>query len=168
MNTRGQAYSSFKLLIAAIVAVAILAILIPILMSIVVPGNDIQTVTAQMINNQSPQPGAISSSQTVNFASNSNLASSAIVGNSGLTSDQICLHKGDHASRETIEVRGSSLMNVGPDLDMKVSVMCNRANALMDSLQELGYDIQFNGQDGFCNCQLETTQKCCVAILKYA
>ena len=168
MNKTGQAYSAFRLLIAAIVAVAILAILITIIVDIPIPGNDIQTVTTQMVQNQLPQPGTIKTSNQVNFASGSNLASSTLVGTSGLSEDQICLHKGDHVNSAAIEVRGSSLMNAGQDLQVKVAVSCNRANELMNTLQDYGEDIEFGGQDGVCNCNFDTTQKCCVVILKYA
>ncbi len=147
---------------------AILAILINIIINIEPPGSDIQDVTTQMIQGQAPLPGTIKTSNRVTFGSQSNLASSALVGNSGLSAEQICLHKGDHAGNAAIEIRGNSLMNTGQDLQVKVAVTCNRANDLMQSLEDYGEDTDFGGQNGICNCDFDSAQNCCAVILKYA
>ena len=175
MNNSGQAYSAFKLLIAAIVAVAILAILIPILMNIVIPGNDIQTVTTQMIQKQKDMPGGLDTQGPVKFSPGTNLAPSALVGNSGLSADQICLHKGELADRTELEVVGNTIMHSGTsEVRTSVSVTCNRSNVLVNSINEMGLfdsDIEFDGTVGVCNCPIDSdtaTQLCCVVILRYS
>ncbi len=172
MNSTGQAYSVFKLLIAAIVALAILAILIPIITNIVIPGNDIQTVSKQMIQEMSPMPGALKTSDPVIFKTGSNLAPSALAGSSGLAGDQICVHKGDFEDNDALSIQGSTIMNNSiSDIQVKVSVTCNASNQMIDSLEEMGLASDFDGDAGECSCPLDNSnasQKCCVVILKYA
>ena len=175
MNDRGQAYSVFRLLIAAIVAVAILAILIPIIMNIFPPGNDISAVTKQLVQKQEGMPGALDTSTEVIFKTGSSLAPSAIAGNTGLTAEQVCLHKGDFIDNEFIKVQGQTIMNVGSsDIQMKVSVICNQTNKILTSINELEIfqtELDFDGTDGICQCPIESdtaTQKCCAVMLRYS
>jgi len=172
MNRQGQAYSVFRLLIAAIVAVAILAILIPIILSIVVPGNEVQTVSKQLVQEMSPQPGAIKTSNSVIFRTESNLAPSALAAGSGLAADQICVHKGDFKDNDSLVVQGSTIMNNSPtDLQVKVSVMCNASNQMMGALEEMSMELDFDGDAGECGCPLDSstaTQKCCIVVLRYS
>ncbi len=170
MNQSGQAYSVFKLLIAAIIAVAILYILISIIGGINIFGSDVQTVAKQIIQKQVDMPGQLDTSTAAVFKAGTNLAPSALVGNSGLTPDQICLYKGDLVDNQAVEVTGSTLMQNGTtDLTVKISVMCHKANALVDALEEVGLPIDFGDTTtGTCGCNLDTPQKCCVVMLRFA
>lgn len=171
MNQSGQAYSVFKLLIAAIIAVAILSILISIIVNIIGPGTDVATIAKQEIEKQVSLPATLgTSSISASFNARTNLAPDALVGNSGLTPEQICLHKGDFSGNKALEVRGNTIMQNGPNnLKVKVSVMCHKANALLESLAQAKFEgIELNdGVDGTCGCDLTMTQKCCVVILRY-
>jgi len=171
LNQSGQAYSVFKLLIAAIIAVAILYILISIIGGINIFGSDVQTVAKQIIQKQVDMPGQLDTSTAAVFKSGTNLAPSALVGNSGLTPEQICLHKGELVDNIAVTVTGSTLMQNGTtDLTVKISVMCHKADALQAAIDEVGLttvDLD-DVSAGSCGCDLTTTQKCCVVILRFA
>jgi hypothetical protein len=172
LNQIGQAYSTFKLLIAAIVAVAILYILMSIIGIIPTIGGDIQTVTKQMVQKQAGMLGALDTSSPVSFNAGSNLAPSALVGNSGLSANQICINKGDMIENENLQVQGQTIANNGrTNLQVKVSVTCNLTKSLNDSLEEMGFELDWGDDDGNCECDLDdedATQKCCAVILRFA
>ncbi len=173
MNRKGQAYSTFKLLIAAIVAVAILYILMSIIGIIPTIGGDIQTSTKQMIQKQSTMPGALdTTSSPVSFGAGSNLAPSSLVGNSGLSTTQICLSLGDHFENENLSAQGFTIMNNGrTSVQVKVSVVCNSSNDLLGSLAEMGLQDTFEEGQATCGCALDDdteVQRCCAVILRYA
>jgi len=176
LNSRGQAYSTFKLLIAAIVAVAVLYILMSILGMIPNIGGDIGTTTRNMIQKQADSLGALETTPSaVSFNGGSNLAPSALVGTTGLSADQICLHKGDQVDNTNLEIQGKTLRNAGTNaLQVKVSVTCNYSKDLVSSLEEMGFDDVAgslnDSESGVCDCPLdeESNKKCCVVILKYA
>ena len=170
MNQSGQAYSVFKLLIAAIIAVAILYILISIIGGINIFGSDVQTVAKQIIQKQVDMPGQLDTSTAAIFKAGTNLAPSALVGNSGLTPEQICLHKGELVDNLAVTVTGSTLMQNGTtDLTVKVSVMCHKGDVLEDAVKETGFeDFLLNGTDGTCQDITSTAQKVCVVMLRFA
>lgn len=175
LNHTGQAYSTFQLLIAAIVAVAILYILMSILGIIPNLGGDIVTTTKNMIQKQADSPGSLERSAAVGFNPGSNLAPSTLIGNSGLSSDQVCINKGDFATNDKLVIHGKSLMNDGSTaVQVKVSVTCNYSKDLINSLEEIGFqdvaDTINDGETGVCDCPLDedSNKKCCVVILKYA
>jgi hypothetical protein len=174
MNSRGQAFSTFKLLIAAIVAIAILAILIPILTGLIIPGNEIQTVTKQLVQNQRVSPGELATSNDVIFKEGSSLAPSALSENTGMTADQVCLHLGTFAGNNVFNLQGKTIMNSGQDRTIRVSVMCHRSNQLLEALNELellSEEIEFDGEAGSCDCELDSdtdSQMCCAVILRHA
>ncbi len=180
MDSRGQAYSVFKLLIAAIVAVAVLYILLNIIIRVIPPGNNVQDVAAQMIGKQKDQPGQIDTSTSVTFGAGTSLASKALVGSSGLTKEQICLHKGDYVDNETLQVQGSTIMNAGTqNVTLKARVACDNSNELLETITPIEGELYFDTpetagpeSEGVCACDIvsgsTSTQLCCVVILKYA
>lgn len=68
---RGQAFDTFKLMIAAVVAVAILGILMGILSQLSLPTGNPQSVFQGLMSYCAQNPGAIKTSDTVNFKGNS-------------------------------------------------------------------------------------------------
>ena len=96
MNQQGQAYSTFKLLIAAIVAMAILAILIPIIMNVIglikaSPQDEAKSLLSDLVG----APGALKHTKEVVFESDSVLAASALAERLPLAKDQICMSTGE-------------------------------------------------------------------------
>ena len=92
MNREGQAFSAFQLLIAAIVAMAFLAILLPLLLNSAgffkaSPLNETKSLLSEMLL----APGAIKYTQDVVFENGDVLASSSLASGLPLNEDQICL-----------------------------------------------------------------------------
>lgn len=63
-GNKGQAFDTFKLMIAAVIAVAILGILLAILSGIIFPGQDPATMMKQQLQQATQYPGSIFVSQT--------------------------------------------------------------------------------------------------------
>jgi len=90
LNKKGQASSTFQLLIAAVVALAILGVLLNILG--VLPGlnKDPSSSTKTLLGTQVNNPGAESCTEAVTFTrSKSTLSAEGITINSGLDIDQV-------------------------------------------------------------------------------
>ncbi len=131
--------------------------------------NDVQQVARQIIQMQVDLPGQFDTSTMLTFKSGTTLASSALVGNSSLAPEQICLHKGDFDGNPALAVHGNAITNNGAnDLTLKISVMCHKANALQEALADIGFVIDLAGESAICQCDLAANQKCCVIILRSA
>ena len=92
-NSKGQAFSTFQLLIAAVVALALLGVLMPIIMKTLgfAQGDPIST-SKQLLQSQIDNPGTLSYTDSVAFTSSKNsLAASGISENTGVTREQIML-----------------------------------------------------------------------------
>ena len=97
MNDRGQAYSTFKLLIAAIVALAILMILLPIISSVLgILQNDPTDKTRELLNNLYNQPETLKTAEDVTFTPNSNISGLALSEKLPLGKNEICMSLGDY------------------------------------------------------------------------
>jgi len=96
-NKKGQAFSTFQLLIAAVVALALLGVLMPIIMKTLgfAQGDPIST-SKQLLQSQIDNPGTLSYTDSVAFTSSKNsLAASGISENTGVTREQIMLLSND-------------------------------------------------------------------------
>ncbi|MDP2974229.1 MAG: hypothetical protein Q8N60_04210, partial [Candidatus Diapherotrites archaeon] len=74
---------------------------------------DVQTVAQQMIRNYLDMPGYLNTSTAAVFKAGSNLPRSALVGNTALVPEQICLHKGDLKDNGALEVTDGSIWYTG-------------------------------------------------------
>ena len=183
MNIRGQAYSTFKLLIAAIVAMAILAILIPIIMQAMgwltaSPLNETKSLLTDLVGS----PGALKHTPEVVFKPDDVLASSALVERLPISQDQVCISTGqfEEDSENGFECIGCEdaednqrlVYHGASDQAARLAVVCNV------SLNELERDIDaYNLEDGDGEwdggssitdaCQVcEGKGKCCAVVLK--
>jgi len=91
LNKKGQASSTFQLLIAAIVALAILGVLISVIGGIGGISGDPSTTTRQKVKEQINSPGAVSCTTAVEFSKSKTpeLAASAVITDSGLDRRQV-------------------------------------------------------------------------------
>lgn len=128
---------------------------------------DIQSMAKYMIRNR-PDPGALTTSMECYFKAGTSLTTSELVGDTGLTPEQICLHKGDLKDNEALEVGQGTIRNNGTtELTVKISIMCHRAQDLEGTLKDIGLeDIELKSEYGTCDCDLSSTQMCCVVILR--
>jgi len=170
LDNRGQAYSTFKLLIAAIVALAILMILTPIIGSVLqIFQDDPAAKTIELLNDLYNRPGAIkTTARDVTFSPGTPLSAVSLAQSIPLSKEQICLSTGDFEDSDT----GFSLDEVGGEhhriiwngtanRNVKIAVMCH---INLDSLeQELDNTLfeDFSPDCGIC----EGEGRCCIVAL---
>lgn len=178
MDQRGQAYSTFKLLIAAIVAMAMLAILIPIIMQAMgwltnSPINETKSLISDLIGS----PGALRHTPEVAFKPNEVLAASALVVKLGISDEQICMSTGEFEEDATtgFECMGCEdgtenqrlFYHGKSNMTAKIAIVCNV------NLDEIKSDIEayklddLGGNNISDACQVcEGKGKCCAIVLK--
>ncbi len=171
MNQKGQEFSAFKLLISAIVAVAILAILIPIIMP---PdfGEDPNVKVKQLIGQAVANPSAIQLDE-VTFKEGKSISAASIISNSGLSADQVCMGITKFENRDFRLIGGAStesgyyriIYDGGSDKKVKIIVICDTdAESLVNDLMDYGHDDKINTSD--CDiCEGQGT--CCAVMLDY-
>jgi len=90
-NKKGQAFSTFQLLIAAVVALALLGVLMPIIMKTLgfAQGDPVST-SKQLLQGQIDNPGTLSYTDSVAFTDKKkSLSASGISENTGLSANQV-------------------------------------------------------------------------------
>jgi len=108
INQKGQAFDVFKLLIAAVIAIAILSLLMPIIGTITGIFTKDPTVEARtLLSDLYNKPLTWKETAGVTFSSsNPTMAVAALVEGTNLSADQVCLSLGDFATAEW-EITGS-------------------------------------------------------------
>lgn len=174
LDNRGQAFDVFKLLIAAVVALAMLAILLPLL-NIDFGLSDPPKEAVNLVKNNEGRPGSYGqTAKSVIFKSGTEITSKAVAAESnvGLTSSQICFSYGDFdtsassansgAADFKIEPGGESknarLTYSGSQLKAKIGIICDDGASIEGDLQEralpatvyCGGDTTPSGSQTFC------------------
>ncbi len=178
MNSRGQAFSTFQLLIAAVVALAILVLLLNIIGSLPTPGTTKpQSEAVNLIKSQINSPSELrTSSNAVIFTREDSLNSKAVATASGvLTSSQLCISMGDF-----FDEAGSDFVDTNPSvsgdiiqysgsgqLRVKMSVICDTGTELSTDLQNNGIDDSTWMQSDKCQQLLGLSQTACVVALRF-
>jgi hypothetical protein len=178
LDQRGQAYSTFKLLIAAIVAMAMLAILIPIIMQAMgwltnSPLNETKSLISDLVGS----PGALKHTPEVVFKPEDVLASSALVERLSISKDQICMSTGqfeedaengfecigceDASDNQRLIYHGKS------NRAAKIAIVCNvNVDELDSDIEAYGLDYS-EGTSITDACEVcEDKGKCCAIVLK--
>ena len=125
---KGQAFDTFQLMIAAVIAVAILGILLGIIGNI--SGNVTQTPIAtakSLINTALESPCAPMSSDTVNFKANEGWVSSTFDESSGYRASNVetfC----DSSVENLFTCNGAELSTASEDFQGKMTVICKGEN----------------------------------------
>jgi hypothetical protein len=153
MNQGGQAYSTFKLLIAAIVAMAILAILIPVIIQAMGfvradPTNETRALLSEMLN----LPGAVKFTPDLVFENGDVLSASSLANGLPLSEDQICftiwheVYKNDAEGNKEGTIMdnfgvvftdsGGKIVYVGEtSATVRIGVVCNKdVDALIEDI----------------------------------
>ena len=167
MDNKGQGFEVFKLLIAAIVAGAILAILLPLL-NIDFTGRDPATVAAEKIKEGITLPGTPIYTDSVSFKRNQSLVASTLADKSRqLNQDQVCLSKGDLGSDPTFEeLDAKQISYTGTGKSVKMAVLCDSGREIEQSATDLpGLEPDWLGN---CGCaQSQSDETCCLVALKF-
>lgn len=180
MNQNGQAYSTFKLLIAAIVAMAILAILIPIIMQVMgLIKADPLDETKKLLSDLESNSGTLKHTQEVVFEPDGVLAGSSLEDGVPLSKDQICMSTGafkedTDSGFECIGCGDSSAnqhrirFNGNSERTAKIAVVCNDKLALMNDIDVYGLDEGEASVNITASCEAlcAANAKCCAVVLK--
>gem|GEM_PF-648259 len=196
MNSKGQAFSTFQLLISAIIALTILVILLGVLG--IIPGlfNISQNPIDAMVNKLKDATtklatpvhgGKVTFKPEVGIVTSENLATTADV---GLEKEQICISPGDFMEQTEIISKGetesgekpwvarndgSMIKYKGSSREASFTVICHApATRLRKYIEEdLEPEIKVEWMDGSsfkCAC-LESDfykdQKCCLIVLRF-
>jgi len=171
LNRNGQAFSTFKLLIAAIVAMAILAILVPIILQVLnIITKEPTTEVTTILNDLVDKPGTLKHTAPVTFNPDDTLAGATLEAKLPLSKDQICMNLGEF---EDDEERGFHLLesddeqriiwNGTSQQTVKIALICNVS---VDALES---DFDLYGLDEFspdCGGICPETGDCCALFLK--
>lgn len=173
MNSRGQAFSTFQLLISAIIALAILVLLLNIIGGIGFDaGQDPNKAAADLVTSQVNSPSELrTTSNPVSFGRDDSLNVRSIASRSGVvTADQICISKGDHENTEEFEFSSDDVLryNGSSDLRIKISVLCDTGTQLQQDLQDNGVQDDWFGSSPKCQDILNLNQTACLIALRYA
>jgi len=181
LDQRGQAYSTFKLLIAAIVAMAMLAILIPIIMQAMgwltnSPLNETKSLISDLVGS----PGAVKHTPEVAFKPDEVLPASALVERLPISADQICMSTGQFEEDtsngfECLDCDGTNqrlIYHGKSNRTAKIAIVCNvNVNELkLDieayGLDDLGGTSITDACDASCGEGASSKGKCCAIVLK--
>lgn len=142
-NSRGQAFDVFKLLIAAVIAVTLLGILIPIMQNLgIIVISDPVKEAATLVKNNFSYPAQYTEKKGVTFSRNMSLNSKAIASQSeaGLEPEQICLDRGDFANDATTFSPPNTVANIttvtylGSQLKATIGVLCDDGKSMANAI----------------------------------
>ncbi|MFH0970406.1 MAG: hypothetical protein V1776_03015 [Candidatus Diapherotrites archaeon] len=173
MNTRGQAFSTFQLLIAAVVALAILVLLLNIIGSLPnLGGQKPNKVASDLVASQVNAPSELRTSNSVTFTREDSLNAQAIASASQVvTQGQLCLSLGDfpedgdfttNDSGNIIKYAGSS------NLRVRLSVICDTGTELIDDLTDNGIVDDWTSSNSACGDVTSLSQTACIVALRFA
>jgi uncharacterized protein (UPF0333 family) len=164
MDNKGQAFSAFKLLIAAIVAIALLGVLMPIITQTTgLIKTDPSETIGRAINGIINSPGSISKTDNLTFSPKTSVAVKAIASKAGLDKSQICVSLGTYEENPDsgfTTMDGTQIAwNGSTDKSVKAYVVCDlNPSDLMDTIEGAGKVAPES-----CECLEE--EKCCAVIL---
>jgi hypothetical protein len=170
LNNQGQAYSTFKLLIAAIVALAILMILMPIIASVLqIFQNDPADKTIELLNDLYNKPESIKITQMpVTFTPNMVLSADALKESTSLSANNICMSLGEFEEDEDgfsirveDDIHHRITWNGQSNQNTKIAVTCN---INLDRLESGIEDTKFEDWDPDCGI-CEDNGRCCIVAL---
>lgn len=169
MNNRGQAFSTFQLLIAAVVALAILVLLLNIIGSLPnLGGQKPNKIASDLVASQVNAPSELRTSNPVTFTKEDSLNAKAIASASGVvTEGQLCISMGDFPEGESdfaLNSTGSVLQyNGSSNLRVRISVICDTGNQLLADLEANGSPTEW-----LDSCDVDIPQTACLIALRYA
>ena len=121
LNKKGQASSTFQLLIAAIVALAILGVLISVIGGLDIGTDKPDQVTNNLLKNQLNYPGVINCTDAIKFKRSTSIGAEAMVKNTGLSQYQV-LVSNEYDNVENFQVIGNSILTYTGASDKRIAV----------------------------------------------
>ncbi|HIH16748.1 MAG TPA: hypothetical protein HA252_05055 [Candidatus Diapherotrites archaeon] len=168
LGQSGQAFDVFKLLIAAVVALAILGILFGILRNVMVGvQTEPQAKAIEFVKSSINSIGELKVTDTVTFSAGKSLNARTIaIETRQLAEDQVCVSGGDFADDESFKVVGQGIVVYSgkSDRTTKLAVVCDYGDRIEKTLTEdYGKDSSWLGE---CGCSGQEDRCCLVAIVR--
>lgn len=167
MNRKGQAFSVFELLIAAVVALAILGILVSLLgidLTGILGGAAPQKKATELAQRAQTNVDAIQKEKVTFSSANNRVAKTAIENSSVGTTYELCFAKDTDLSDEEFELNGGITYQKSTNRDVQLRVICSAdydsAKAEIDNVVKLE-----NGFDVDSDCK-ETGKSCIFLVSK--
>ena len=165
-NQKGQAFDVFKLLIAAVIAIAILSLLMPIIGTIMgIFKNDPTEKAKAMLTDLYNKRSTPKETVEVTFDTSTPVISKeAVTVNTSLSPDQVCFSLGDYASASgEWEASTTKLRHVGPTgRNVRLGIECSLG---IDAL-EADIDADFDGATLETDCSCTNEDPCCAIVLR--
>ena len=173
LNNKGQAFSTFKLLIAAIVAVAILTILFQVLGLIKPPGvDDPIKASVDVLSAAYTSPASLKTSDGVNLSKEKSpiRARSIVLATEslGLPEDRLCFGSKGFSNIETLTVEKTKINYTGSTRKVKFSAICDTANSLENDITDFFEELD-QGTTPSCPSTVDLandTETACVIIVR--
>ena len=166
MNQEGQAFDVFKLLIAAVIAIAILSLLMPIIGTIMgIFKNDPTEKAKAMLTDLYNKRSTPKETVEVTFDTSTPVISKeAVTVNTSLSPDQVCFSLGDYASASgEWDASATKLRHVGPTgRNVRLGIECSLG---IDAL-EADIDADFDGATLETDCACTNEDPCCAIVLR--
>ena len=166
MNQEGQAFDVFKLLIAAVIAIAILSLLMPIIGTIMgIFKNDPTEKAKAMLTDLYNKRSTPKETVEVTFDTSTPVISKeAVTVNTSLSPDQVCFSLGDYASASgEWDASATKLRHVGPTgRNVRLGIECSLG---IDAL-EADIDADFDGATLESDCACTNEDPCCAIVLR--
>ena len=171
MDSKGQAFSVFQLLIAAVVAGAILVILFQVLDRIIDPvGQDPNKIAGEVVQTQVTNTG-VPAYRDVTFGRDGALSASSIANQTNsISASRICIAVSDdvpNADEFTVGDTGKALQYSGGNQQARLMVFCERGNEIEDALGAFSYDFDIPSISGACSSDFtsSSSKSCFVAVV---
>jgi hypothetical protein len=158
LNNKGQAFSTFQLLIAAVVALALLGVLMPIISKNINIAGSVVDATKEKIRSQQDQPGTLTLTDALRISGRRGetyIAVGTITDGTGMDPKQVRFlisdkYDSDFESNDTgayLEIINQSTVTY------KFGILCNSSLANLNS-DITNYSSVFQTKLGFANYQL--------------
>ena len=173
MDTKGQSYSVFKLLIAAIVASAILLILLQVLgIAIFDFEQKPNAIASSQVNNNLNNIGDPTLTKMVTFQPQDSLNARTIAGKSnGLAEDQICVFKSTSTpNHDSFAGTDGQVLVYNGTLaqSLKLLVLCDTYDKISETIETYKYGDKYGVDSSLGECKepsSETSKYCIVATV---
>ncbi len=138
IGNRGQAFSTFQLLIAAVAALALLGVLMPMIINIPGVSGDPVDAMKEKIKTQIDNPGNIAYTSVVKFSAKKNEVISAIsvITGSGLAKDQISFSTNGYDNHFRTDDGKILEILTQEAVKYKVGILCARPGELVETLDQ--------------------------------
>ncbi len=176
MDNKGQAFSTFQLLIAAIIAIVILIILLAILR--VIPGisstGDPVQATSDKLKDAATKLTQHFKTDIVTFTKGYTMLAKSIVTSAevGLEEDQLCLSRGDFGDETEIWAVGDKHEYIkykgSVPKDVKISIVCDTGTNLEDTVRAYSGEAGGLKEEWVSDCPcVGSGEICCLIALRY-